>query len=455
MGITIHYRGQFADLDRVEDFEDRVLDLVLDLRGKAEVWRSTASDDPSRMVRGLLVNLEPGQETLSLLISPEGWLITPFQIEEAEQRELTEPPWCFCKTQFGSLTGHVAVAELLAAIRKEFVPNLEVSDEGGYWETRDVAEVARKKSFLDRAITEFTSALEQHGLTNEAAEDTNILLTRIERIAAKVQRTIGRPSEHPPIGLSDEGFSAERDVAATEAQYDELFKHTERRKEQLHRALEQRLQNGEDHSTAFENALRDIGLSVPGDPDWPIDDDTEDSTNRLNDPAFDSEANEAWSEADAWKQAALDDVPESDKVFDDEMEREERHDHPLLRRATELWHSLTDQFKDADARHEPQLRTLFRGVGDLVGGLAQATSGAFDRDDDDAFSPLDEMQFGLTVTQLKRSLRGIAFARGALCNLREIIPPTESERYQHTLTNLNDDILEELHRERERFQDGE
>ncbi len=72
MGVTVHYRGQFADLDRVEDFEDRVLDLVLDLSGKAEVWRSTADDDPSRMVRGLLVNLEPGQDMLSLVVSPEG-----------------------------------------------------------------------------------------------------------------------------------------------------------------------------------------------------------------------------------------------------------------------------------------------------------------------------------------------------------------------------------------------
>ena len=40
-----------------------MLDLVLDLGGKAQVWRSTADDDPSRVVRGLLVNLEPGQGT--------------------------------------------------------------------------------------------------------------------------------------------------------------------------------------------------------------------------------------------------------------------------------------------------------------------------------------------------------------------------------------------------------
>ena len=146
MGITVHYRGQFADLDRVEDFEDRVLDLVLDLNGKAEVWRSTAEHDSSRLIRGLLIELEPGQETFSLLVSPEGWLITPFQLAEAELGELPEPPWCFCKTQFGSIDGHVALVELLAAIQREFIPNLEVNDEAGYWETRDVAEVARKKS---------------------------------------------------------------------------------------------------------------------------------------------------------------------------------------------------------------------------------------------------------------------------------------------------------------------
>ena len=444
MGVTVHYRGQFADLDRVEDFEDRVLDLVLDLSGKAEVWRSTADDDPSRMMRGLLINLEPGQDTLSLLVSPEGWLITPFQIEAAERGELTEPPWCFCKTQFGSVTGHVAVVELLAAIRKEFMPQLEVSDESGYWETRDVQELSRKKSFLDRAITEFSSGLQQHGLTAEAAEDTSILLTRIERIAAKVQRSIGRPSEHPPIGLTDEDFGADRDIVETEAEYNELFKYTERRKEQLHRAIEERMQRGEDHNTAFENAMRDIGLSVPGDPDWPIDDDADNSNDLLDEQPFDVEAED-------WQQEADEAVTE----FEDELESDARHDHPLLRRATDLWHTLTKQFENAEDSHEQTLRTLFRGLGDMVGGLAQATSRAFERDDVDEFSPMDEIEFGLTVTQLKRSLRGIAFARGALCNLRSAVGAADAERFHSELKNINDDIIEELHRVRERFQGEE
>src|SRR5438105_1231601 len=83
MGITIHYRGKIADLDRIVDLEDRVLDLSLDLGGQAQIWRSSGDADPTRIVRGLILNQAPGQESMSLLISPEGWLIGLMEIEDA------------------------------------------------------------------------------------------------------------------------------------------------------------------------------------------------------------------------------------------------------------------------------------------------------------------------------------------------------------------------------------
>src|SRR5262245_7529036 len=98
MGITIHYRGKLDDLNRIEDFEDRVIDLVLDLGGDARIWRSNSREYPDRVVRGLMVDLFPGQETTSLLISPEGRLINLLSIEAAEQCDLDQ--WCFVKTQF-------------------------------------------------------------------------------------------------------------------------------------------------------------------------------------------------------------------------------------------------------------------------------------------------------------------------------------------------------------------
>ena len=76
MGITISYRGTIASLDRVEDFEDRVLDLALELGGQAHIWRTASDNGPfARSSAASILDLCPGQETTSLLISPEGWLI--------------------------------------------------------------------------------------------------------------------------------------------------------------------------------------------------------------------------------------------------------------------------------------------------------------------------------------------------------------------------------------------
>ena len=52
MGVTISYRGRLADLSRIEDFEDRLLDLALEVGGLARIWRSHGDGDPQRMVRG-------------------------------------------------------------------------------------------------------------------------------------------------------------------------------------------------------------------------------------------------------------------------------------------------------------------------------------------------------------------------------------------------------------------
>jgi cytochrome c556 len=429
MGITIAYRGRLADLSRIEDFEDRLVDFALEVGGLAQIWRSAADDDPQRMVRGVILNLAPGQESASLLVSPEGWLIGLVDIKDAERGRLTEPPWCFIKTQFGPLEGHVALVEMFAALQREFLTDLEVSDEGGYWETRNLAELSRKRSLLTEAIDALAEGLERHGLSREAAEDSDILVKRIERIAAQVHRILQRPAEHPPVTFpDDEATGVGQDPEATEALWDELYKHNRRQQERMQRALEERRSGGEDDEEAFEKALEELGLDVPDEEPGP------------EEESWDDEERQPFPGTD---EAGPIDGEEQGDPFEAEEDR-----HSLLKDAMDLLKRLHTLFRGTDPRLASSLRTLYQGAGDAMGGLAQALSRRGDEED-------DADDYGLRITQLKRALRGTAFARGALFPLRPAVTAEQFEELYQTLGRLEQDIFHEIGRLRSERQTDE
>jgi hypothetical protein len=350
MGMTVHYRGRITDLTRTEDFEDRLVDLALEIGGQVRIWRSWADDDPERMVRGIILDLGPGHESASLLLSPEGWLIGLTEIEDAENGRLDEPPWCSVKTQFGAAEGHVGLIEILTGLNREFVNDLEVIDEGGYWETRDLAELIRKRSFLKAAIDGLAEGLKRYGLSHEAAEDPSILLRHVERVAEQVQRNLVHPAEYTPAASRDD-----------------------------------------------ERAP--LGESLEGD--------------------------------------AAGRITGSRLAGDDLLETVEER-HPLRQWALDLCEKLDSVFYDEIPEFAASLAEPYQIAHDAMGSLAQALS-----DCDDA-----EKDYGLRVVQLKRALRGAAFARGALFALRTAIRAEQFDEFLRLLRQMEQDIVSDLGRVR-------
>ena len=394
MGVSIHYRGSISDLDCVEDFENRALDLTLDFGGMARIWRSSADKEPRRMIRGIILNLFPGQETTSLLIAPEGWIINLSQVEDAESGLLTEPPWCFVKTQFGPIEGHVALVEMLDVLKKEFFHNLEVRDEGEYWETRNLTTLIAKTGIVQASIERLAEGFKSYGLNREAAEDQEILLARIERIARMVHRTLGRPAEHPPVNLGAEDSEFVDDTSHSESHWDAAYKANRRRQENVQRAIEEHLAKGKDIADALDAAMcEETAFGLP---------DCEPQGNTSEDWAEDieDEAEEPWKE-----------IP-PDAIYDESQDHklsQHRH-HPLQQRALDLMlrlHELLGQNSGASNRH---LDDLFQGAGDILGGLAQALGEVSEFSSDEnritRFSSSDDghYAFGLKLVQLKRAL---------------------------------------------------
>ena len=89
----------------------------------------------------------------------------------------------FCKTQYASdpacggvgnfLRCHLLVVKLLDFIQRTGLVEVEVSDEGGYWDKRDLGELAKEVGRWNEFIAAFASqvkdAAEQAGLVGESA----------------------------------------------------------------------------------------------------------------------------------------------------------------------------------------------------------------------------------------------------------------------------------------------
>jgi hypothetical protein len=269
---------------------------------------------------------------------------------------------------------------------------LEVNDEGEYWEHRDWRALERKTRFSAAVIDSQATELGRFGLSAEAAEDPEILIRRIERIANLVQRTMSRPSEHPPVerpATDDWAWSPE-----SEAVWDASYREQRRKEERLIRAIEKRLAAGEDHHSALENAMRDEGLvDLPG----------EDACD-FREPgvrSVDDEPDESW-------RASLEDDVGLDGPAD---AARQVGDHPLVECALQLQVDLHQLLGDVDESRSGHVLVLLSGAGDLMGGLAQATSGLVDGEQPFDVDPLAR---GLAIVQLKRALRGAAYASGAL-----------------------------------------
>jgi len=395
MGITIHYRGTIDDLNCVEELEDRVIDLVFALGGKPTVWRSWSDTDQTRVLRGLMVAMAPGQETLSLVISPEGHLTPLFDMKEAEETPFAEPPYCFCKTQFGSLQGHIAVVHLLDAIRQNFCSDLEISDEGEYFETRDAKRLAAKMQFLDSAIKSMADGLRQHGLNDEAAEDPNIIASRIERVAMLVQQKLSAG----PDAIQAEDLSNDEDSHSSDADwsepsleeevgtFDRMRRQSNLRSERMVRRIDEATAAGMSALEAVELAMQEEGLA----------------SRRGKRGEDESASNEGTSSEGT---SSLLDLSSFDEAWLEETaETDERH--PALELAEQFLATVME-LAEADTTSSAFFTIIVRSASDMVGGLAQATcepwEGRYSR--------------ALAITQLKRSLSGHAFARGAIFGLR-------------------------------------
>ncbi|MCW8128778.1 MAG: hypothetical protein KIS92_00200 [Planctomycetota bacterium] len=447
METVIRFRGRLAKPSQIETFEDRLIEVALAVSGYARIWRSVATPQTTRakrikrakseraakagaaekprpeprMIRGALLNLWPGAETISLMLSPEGLLVPYEFLAEAERGPLTATPWIQVRTGHAPPEAHAVLHEMLAALREKLIPELEIEDSAGYATGAPLGVI-----------------LSARGETPEPRE-AQAMAQRVAQAIEQVRQAVLRPAEHPPVqfaGEDDEDFDPQ--CFGTEAEWDASYQEQVRRQSRMMRGMEERTLLGQDPSEAFDATLRDEGITgLPGEEE--------------EDPV-ETAFEDAGPPEESWKQPAEEETGDDEEEgAEDESDltaaRRRRRNHPLMQQSEKLTMRVLRMPDRKNAGPESYLGQAIHGILEISGGLSQALgSNAEEGDESDTY--------GLVLVQLKRAMQGAVFARAALPPARELsqLSKTDYARLTKELQELEAAIAAEIAQARAKLQ---
>jgi hypothetical protein len=171
MGITIHLKGRLRAQASIHELTEEVADYADVLE-----WTYETFDEPP--LTGICVTPHAECETLMLLFDGKGVLRNPVLLGGKYDE------FVFVKTQFAGVETHISLCKLLRHLKERYFAELDVNDEGEYWETNDRSLLASRLSAINSVMDSLAEALEHipkpargatageiTGLVEKAAED--------------------------------------------------------------------------------------------------------------------------------------------------------------------------------------------------------------------------------------------------------------------------------------------
>jgi hypothetical protein len=209
MGITIFASGK---LDRIEDIPH----VIDDLKKVAEEnsWKHHVIDDdfdvqPNAVLtsrdsglpgaaiegsvglKGIIVNVDPQAESLAILFDRSGVLTGLMQQISWLDDNGQSKRFTMCKTHFGNIDAHIRIVELFDYLKKKYISNLTVDDEGAFWDTRDRRTLAEKRIILGHFMRHTEKVIKDIDMSGVDAQDPEAIASRIEEAILKAEKEGG------------------------------------------------------------------------------------------------------------------------------------------------------------------------------------------------------------------------------------------------------------------------
>lgn len=176
MGVTIHYYGKLNKPELADEICNELIDISKELN-----WTITKIDGDSYLKKGVIIGPHPNAEPLPLVFDNGGVLKNPFTVEyNRNNKKQLDDSYHSIKTQFAPIEIHVGVIKLLKYLKKKYLNNLTVHDEGSYWETENVKILEEKISFINKKMDEVEGILKE--IPIDEHETTESMIVKIEKI---------------------------------------------------------------------------------------------------------------------------------------------------------------------------------------------------------------------------------------------------------------------------------
>jgi len=203
MGITIFAQGTLNDIEDIprlieyikstageHGWKYHVIDDGFDAPPNAALLPYESAVNAARIegslgLKGIVLNSDHGSEPLAILFDRAGVLTDMLQQLAWIQNDKQGERFSVCKTQFGNIDTHIRIVELLDELKQRYIADLVVTDEGGYWESRDRRLLAEKRVFLGHCLRRTEKVISSIEMSAEEPRNAEALAERIEEALLK------------------------------------------------------------------------------------------------------------------------------------------------------------------------------------------------------------------------------------------------------------------------------
>jgi len=195
MGLSFHYRGSINKYSEIDQLITEVEDICKSLQwdyhilNKEGAVNTANADDPKfinysiKDLRGISVCPEES-EPLSLTFLPNKNLCCPakLMVNDPVTNDLMIEV-IHTKTQFAGPDTHIALMKLLKYLKEKYIHNLDVNDEGLYWDEWNKEILLSQFEKYNMALDMITGALS--GFKSKPGEDVHSFAGRLEKLLLK------------------------------------------------------------------------------------------------------------------------------------------------------------------------------------------------------------------------------------------------------------------------------